>query len=170
MRIPFFCSLLVLTILGSIGAAQSVINAGFNDQSGWATENDAVLGHPGGEGSWEWDTPVVDETVVVAMETVLPTEGTGLGLTYAGGDFFSQDITFDNSGMYVFELDVNAIIGVSEPVGLNLVDGEFELQLGDSTSSVYVIERQNGWETISWGQFVEAGSHEFSIRNTLIAP
>lgn len=88
----------------------AAVNPDFNDASGWSTSNDAVLGHPGGVAPWSWTTPVAG-VMVGATETVLPVEGSGLGLTYAGADNFSQTVTFPTTGQYTFLVEANAVAG-----------------------------------------------------------
>lgn len=155
--------------ISSLGAAQTIINSGFNDMSGWTTSNDAVLAHPGGVDPWEWNTPVVERNIVTAMETVLPVEGSGMGLTYAGADTFTQEVLFDTGGEYLFEVDANAIMGtVLMPAGVsNLVDGEFAFRLDSATSPVQIVDDALGWTTFSWTVDVSEGLHQIGLRNTL---
>ena len=147
--------------------AQTIENPGFNDLSGWTTSNDATLAHPGGVAPWSWDTPVSAALIVNASETVLPTEGSGMGITYAGLDNFSQSVDFPNSGEYTISVDANALSGTS--IGA-LVDGQFVFFVGSKSSPTNVVATANGWETFSWTDTFTAGSHLVGVRNTLTAP
>jgi len=163
-------SLLLLAAGGVAGAvgAQSVVNAGFNDLTGWATANDATLAHPGGTAPWSWNTPIVATTVVNATETVLPTEGSGLGITYAGADSFLQSVVFPAAGNYVFSVKANALTGTAVN-GLPMIDGMFAFVLDSMQSPVMTVVTTDGWETFSWQGAASAGSHSIGLTNTLAA-
>ena len=70
-------------------SAVTLVNAGFNDLTGWDLRNDATLAETGGTAPWTWTTPVAN-VLVTSTETINPTEGTGMGITYGGGDAFTQ--------------------------------------------------------------------------------
>ncbi len=168
-----FLSLLFLGLgglsLNNITVAQPVINPGFNDNSGWATSNDATLAHPGGSTSWSWQTPIVASVFVKATETVLPTEGAGMGITYAGSDSFIQRVLFPNAGTYTFSVDANAIAGTAAN-GISMVDGQFDFVVGGAGSSpINVVTTTSGWSNYRWTTFVTAGTHNVGVRNRLSA-
>jgi hypothetical protein len=162
-------ALLVLMVCCQSLDAQTVVNGGFNTTAGWATANDAVLAHPGGTAPWSWDTPVVSTTIVNATETVLPVEGSGMGLTYAGADSFSQDIVFPVTGNYVFSVDANAITGTVN-ASPTLVDGQFRFFVAGQTSPDFTVPTGAGWTNYSWTALVTAGSRTVRIQNPLTAP
>lgn len=171
--IPSQCSLWLCVALALAATcqsltAQTVFNRGFNTMTDWTTANDAVLAHPGGTAPWSWATPVVNTTIVNATETVLPVEGSGMGLTYAGADNFSQDVVFPTTGNYIFSVDANAVAGtvnMSSP----LVDGQFAFFVGGQTSPVNTVPTADGWTTYTWTALVTAGSRTVRIQNPLIA-
>ncbi|MEM6999102.1 MAG: hypothetical protein AAF419_04625 [Pseudomonadota bacterium] len=148
--------------------AVTLINPGFNDQSGWATDNDAVLGNPGGVAPWEWVTPVVASVVVQSSETVLPFEGTGMGLTYAGLDSFKQIVNIPTPGEYEFSIYANALSGDTN-FGATLVNGRFVFLAGGAQSPNMTVATVNGWEKFSWTTFLDAGNQVIGIENNLAA-
>lgn len=161
-----FAAFLLGSCLPATTLAQTVINGEFNDQSGWMTANDATLAHPGGVAPWSWNTPVVAATIVNATETVLPTEGSGMGITYAGSDSFIQEVTFPTDGEYTLSVDANSITGTALS---QMVDGQFQFVLGNSSSPTFIVSNADPWETYSWTTSVIAGPYNVGIRNTLSA-
>ena len=159
-------AMLACATLGSAAWALPVVNPGFNDQSGWATSNDATLAHPGGVAPWSWNTPIVATVVVNATETVLPTEGAGMGITYAGSDSFSQSIIFPSDGTYTMAVDVNSITGTAIS---QMVDGQFQFFVGGAASPVSTVANADGWQRYTWTTFVTAGAKNVGVRNTLSA-
>lgn len=157
---------LLACCMASTSMAQTVVNGGFNDLSGWSTTNDATLAHPGGVAPWSWNTPVVGTLVVNATETVLPTEGSGMGITYAGSDSFLQSVTFPADGDYTFQVDVNSITGTAVS---QMVDGQFRFVVGGANSPTFTVPNADVWQTYSWTTSVLAGSHNVGVRNTLSA-
>jgi hypothetical protein len=147
----------------------SIINAGFNDQSGWFAINDAVLGNSGGaEPGWSWNTPVTSTVVLDFSETVLPLEGSGMGLTYGGLDRFTQPVTLTVSGDYEFKVKANAIEGMSIGVGYEkpLSDGIFVFySVGVRGSPLFRVAAGDGWKEYSWTTNLEAGTHQIAIGN-----
>ena len=166
-RLAFLLACINLS-LGNWAVAQSVVNPGFNDNSGWTLANDATLAHPGGEAPWSWDTPVVATTFVNSAEDVLPPEGSGMGITYAGSDSFTQSVLFPSSGLYTFSVDANAISGTAVQ-GLPTVDGLFAFFAGGSSSPDNLVTTASGWNSYQWTTFVSAGAQNVGLRNTLSA-
>lgn len=163
----FLLALIFLGIAASTRvSAVTVVNAGFNDLSGWTTLNDAVLAHPGGTAPWSWNTPVVASVVVSSTETILPLEGSGLGITYAGADTFSQMVNIDTAGDYMFSVDANAVTGTGVN-NLPLIDGIFEIFAGGAASPDFTVVTTDGWSNFSWTTTLAAGMLDVGLRNTL---
>ena len=171
VRPMFLLFLLILGVAASTRVlAVTVVNPGFNDLTGWITANDATLAHPGGTAPWSWNTPVVVGTSVNSTETILPTEGTGLGITYAGADSFTQTVNILTAGDYVFSVDANAVTGTSSISGLGdfpLIDGRFQLFGGSASSPDMTVVTTNGWENFSWTTTLSAGLLDIGLSNTL---
>jgi len=167
-----YLGLLLLLALGTTlstrAFAVTVANAGFNDQTGWTTANDATLAHPGGTAIWTWVTPVVSSVVVTSREDILPTEGTGLGLTYAGLDSFTQFVDIPTAEEYLFSIDANAVTGTGAS-GLRLIDGVFDIFAGSASSGNLTVSTSDGWETFTWLTALDAGLLQVGIRNKLAA-
>ena len=153
---------------GSAALAQTVVNPSFEDLTGWTLDNDATLAHPGGMAPWSWNTPLVASVVVNATETVLPVDGLGMGITYAGGDEFLQSVVFPADGNYTLSVLANSISGTSTAGGgVPLVNGRFELFVDGDVSPANVPITTDGWALFEWTTFVTAGAHDIGLRNTL---
>ena len=168
-----YLGLLLLLALGATlstrAFAVTVDNAGFNDLTGWTTANDATLAHPGGTAPWNWITPVVSSVIVNSTETILPLEGSGLGITYAGADSFSQTVDILTAGDYIFSVDANAVAGTRTPGDFALLDGSFELFAGGATSPDMDVVTTDGWSNFSWTTTLTAGMLDIGLRNTRAA-
>lgn len=147
-------------------AAIVVANAGFNNTSAWRVENDATLAHPGGTAPWSWDTPVSATNIVHATETVLPLEGSGMAITYAGYDRMTQAVMIPATGLYRLSVAANAIAGSS---GSTLVDGQFQFFAAGSVSPIFTVPTRGGWRTYEWTTTIGAGPRNVGLTNTLIA-
>jgi len=165
--------LLGMGALGNWAGAQTVANPGFNDNSGWTLVNDATLAYPGGVAPWSWNTPVSATKFVHSTEDVLPLEGSGLGITYAGGgDSFTQSVLFPSSGLYTFSVDAKAISGTisfSSTVGGNtpMVNGLFAFFADGASSPNKLVATASGWNNYQWTTFISAGERNVGLGNTL---
>lgn len=153
-------------------SAVTVINGGFNDQTGWTLSNDAELANTGGTADWTWTTPVVGN-LITSTETILPPEGTGFGITYGGVDAFtqSQSVEILTTGDYIFSVDANALTGSvflqSISADRTLVDGAFQLFAGSSTFSPNMdVTTTDGWKTFTWTTTLDAGFLDVGLRTT----
>ena len=165
-------------ISGAAQAALTVVNAGFNDQTGWTLTNDARLGNPGGTAPWTWKTPVAGNTIT-STETINPTEGSGFGITYAGSDIFRQNVNIATAGDYLFSVKANALTGTafvpSNNVTLQLGNGTFDLFAcqspcpttipSSSRSLINSVVTANDWVTYTWTVALGAGIFDVGIRN-----
>lgn len=156
-------------------SAVTVVNGGFNDQTGWTLSNDAQLANPGGTAPWTWTTPV-SSNLVTSTETILPTEGTGFGITYAGADAFtqSQSVEILTAGDYIFSVDANALSGtvnLSQTPGIAqpLLDGAFQLFAGSAFSPNMDVITTNDWVTFTWMTTLDAGQLDVGLRTTNLA-
>jgi hypothetical protein len=149
-------------------SAVTLVNAGFNDLTGWDLRNDATLAETGGTADWTWTTPVAN-VLVTSTETVNPTEGTGFGITYGGGDAFtqSQSVEITTAGDYIFSVDANALTGSALVSGSNrtLVDGTFALFAGSASSPVFDVMTTDDWMTFTWTATLDAGLIDVGLRN-----
>ncbi len=149
-------------------SAVTVVNGGFNDQTGWTLKNDALLGEAGGPAGWSWLTPVAGNTVT-STEAITPTEGTGFGITYAGADAFtqSQSVEILTAGDYIFSVDANALTGdVLLGTGGNrtLLDGTFSLFAGSASSPIMDVITTDDWMTLTWTTTLSAGLLDVGLR------
>lgn len=143
--------------------AQSVVNAGFNDTTGWILNNDADLANPGGVAPWTWTTLVAPKLINVS-ETVLPTEGSGMAITYAGIDSYVQSVNIAQAGMYTLSVDANALSGSLTQLG-SLVSGQFRFQANGVFSPVFTLLPESSWETLKWTSYFDSGSRTVGIYN-----
>jgi len=163
--------------LSTQAAAVTIVNAGFNDQTGgWTLANDARLGNPGGTAPWTWTTPLVG-TVITFTETTNPTEGSGFGITYGGSDIFRQNVNIATAGDYLFSVKANALTGTARIAGGNvpLVNGTFDLFAcqspcptnipSSSRSPINSVVTANDWVTYTWTEALGAGIFDVGIRN-----
>jgi hypothetical protein len=151
-------------------SAVTLVNAGFNDLTGWDLSNDATLAETGGPAGWTWNTPVANNTVT-STEAIAPTEGTGFGITYGGLDAFtqSQSVDIPTAGDYIFSVDANALTGsvfLSTGSTQELVDGAFELFAGSASSSNMDVITTDDWVTFTWTVSLDAGLIDVGLRNT----
>ena len=100
-------------------------------------------------------------------ETVLPLEGSGLGITYAGADCFQQSITFLESGTYTLTVYANAIEGTANPSASQLIDGVFAFKLDQALSTDITVNTADGWTQFEKTFYVSAGAHTVGVENTL---
>ena len=152
-------------------SAVTLVNAGFNDETGWDLANDATLAETGGAAGWSWNTPVANNTVT-STEAVSPTEGTGFGITYAGFDAFTQSVDIPTSGEYIFSVDANALTGsvfTSSGITFDLTDGGFEFFAGGTSSSSMDVITTDDWVTFTWTTTLDAGLIDIGLRTTDIA-
>ena len=154
-------------------SAVTIVNAGFNDQTGWNLRNDATLAETGGAAGWTWTTPVAGN-IVTSTEAVYPTEGTGFGITYGGYDAFtqSQSVEILTAGDYIFSVDANALTGsvfLSTGSTTDLVDGAFELFAGGASSSSMGVITTDDWVTFTWTTTLDAGLIDVGLRTTDLA-
>jgi hypothetical protein len=156
-------------------AAVTVVNAGFNDQTGWTLKNDALLAETGGPTGWSWLTPAAGNTVT-STEAIAPTEGTGFGITYAGADAFtqSQSVEILTAGDYIFSVDANALTGTvnlsnSPTIARPLLDGAFSLFAGSVFSPNMDVITTNDWMTFTWTTTLSAGLLDVGLRTTNLA-
>ena len=154
-------------------AAVTVVNAGFNDQTGWGLLNDAQLAEAGGPAGWTWVTPVAGNTVT-STEAIAPTEGTGFGITYAGADAFTQNVNILTAGDYIFSVDANALTGTvnlsnSPAIARPLLDGAFSLFAGSAFSPNMDVITTDDWMTFTWTTTLSAGLLDVGLRNTNLA-
>lgn len=149
-------------------SAVTIVNAGFNDQTGWDLRNDATLAETGGTAPWTWTTPVAG-VLVTSTETITPTEGTGMGITYGGGDAFtqSQSVEIVTAGVYDISVQANALTGTALTSGGNrtLIDGAFELFAGTASSSSMNVITTDDWKTFTWRTTLDAGLIDAGLRN-----
>jgi len=171
IKIALGASALVVSVATSTQvSAVTVVNGGFNDQTGWDLTNDATLAETGGAAPWSWTTPVANNTVT-STEDVFPTEGTGFGITYGGFDAFtqSQSVDIPTAGDYIFSVDANALTGsvfLSTGSTEGLVDGAFELFAGGASSSNMDVITTDDWMTFTWTVTLDAGLIDVGLRNT----
>lgn len=149
-------------------SAVTIVNAGFNDLTGWDLRNDATLAETGGTADWTWTTPVAG-VLVTSTETINPTEGTGFGITYGGGDAFtqSQSVEILTAGVYDISVKANALTGTALVSGSNrtLLDGAFELFAGSASSSNFDVFTEDDWMTFTWTTTLDAGLIDVGLRN-----
>lgn len=159
-------------LIAGPAAAVTVVNAGFNDQTGWTLVNDAELGNPGGTAPWTWTSPVAGN-LITSTETINPTEGSGFGITYAGADRFLQDVNIAVAGEYIFSVNANALTGTAYLPNIRatrpLVNGAFRLLADGMSSSTMNVITTDGWTTYSWTATLAAGTIEVGLRNTAAA-
>lgn len=172
IKIALSASALTISVATSTQvSAVTLVNAGFNDDTGWALANDATLAETGGTAPWSWNTPEANNTVT-STEDVFPTEGDGFGITYGGFDSFTQSVDIPTSGDYVFSIEANALTGsvfTSTGSTFDLTDGGFEFFAGDATSSNMNVTATDGWVTYTWTTTLDAGLIDIGIRTTDIA-
>lgn len=156
-------------------SAVTVINGGFNDLTGWTLSNDAELANTGGTADWTWTTPVAGN-LVTSTETVLPPEGTGFGITYAGADAFtqSQSVEILTAGDYIFSVDANALTGTvnlsnSPTIARPLLDGAFSLFADSVFSPNMDVITTDDWMTFTWTTTLDAGFLDVGLRTTDLA-
>jgi len=149
-------------------SAVTIVNAGFNDQTGWDLKNDAKLAETGGAAPWTWTTTVAN-VLVTSTEDIFPPEGTGFGITYGGGDAFeqSQQVNISTTGVYDISVKANALTGTALVSGSNrpLLDGAFELFVGTASSPIFDVITTDGWDTLTWRTTLDAGLIDVGLRN-----
>jgi len=149
-------------------SAVTIVNAGFDHPTdGWILKNDATLAETGGTADWTWTTPVAN-VLVTSTETILPTEGTGFGITYGGGDAFTQSQSVDilTAGDYFISVKANALTGTAL-LGSNtpLLDGAFELFAGTASSPNFDVITTDDWMTFTWRTTLDMGLIDLGLRN-----
>ena len=149
-------------------SAVTIVNAGFDHPTdGWILKNDATLAETGGTADWTWTTPVAN-VLVTSTETILPTEGTGFGITYGGGDAFtqSQSVEILTAGVYDISVKANALTGTAL-LGSNtpLLDGAFELFAGTASSPNFDVITTDDWMTFTWRTTLDMGLIDLGLRN-----
>ena len=150
-------------------SAVTIVNAGFDHPTdGWILKNDATLAETGGTADWTWTTPVAN-VLVTSTETILPTEGTGFGITYGGGDAFTQTQSVEilTAGVYDISVKANALTGTALVSGNNrtLLDGAFELFASTASSPNFDVITTDGWDTFTWRTTLDAGLIDIGLRN-----
>ena len=150
-------------------SAVTIVNAGFNDLTGWDLRNDATLAETGGTADWTWTTPVAG-VLVTSTETINPTEGTGFGITYGGGDAFtqSQNVEILTAGDYTFSVEANALTGsvfLGASGNPTLGNGAFQLFAGTASSSNMNVITTDDWMTFTWRTTLDMGSIDVGLRN-----
>ena len=176
IKIVLGTSALVVSVATSTQvSAVTVVNAGFNDDTGWTLLNDALLAEVGGPAGWGWVTPVALNTVT-STEAIAPTEGTGFGITYAGADAFtqSQSVEILTAGDYIFSVDANALTGTvnlsnSPTIARPLLDGAFSLFAGSASSPNMDVITTDDWMTYTWTATLSAGLLDVGLRTTDLA-
>jgi hypothetical protein len=149
-------------------SAVTIVNAGFNDQTGWDLRNDATLAETGGTAGWSWTTPVAN-VLVTSTETITPPEGTGMGITYGGGDAFtqSQSVEILTAGVYDISVEANALTGNALVSGSTrtLGDGTFALFAGSASSPTFDVITTDDWMNFTWRTTLDAGFIDVGLRN-----
>ena len=169
IKIALAASALTVSVATSTQvSAVTLVNAGFNDQTGWVLTNDATLAETGGQAGWTWTTPV-SGNIVTSTETINPTEGSGFGITYGGADAFtqSQSVEILTAGDYIFSVEANALTGSVLAAGSNrtLGNGAFQLFAGSASSSNMDVITTDDWMTFTWTTTLDAGLIDVGLRN-----
>ena len=162
------CAVAVAT---GANAHAALMNGSFEDGSAWTLANDADMPVAGGAAGWAWETPITGIDVITS-EDIFATDGASFAMTYAGGDFISQQVAVSQAGVYELSVDVNGVQGrYDSPIfPAPMVNGEFTLRIGNSLSDAYVAETQGGWSTVTFTAEIPApGTYLIEIRNTLAA-
>ena len=173
IKIALGASALTLSVTTSTQvSAVTIVNAGFNDQTGWDLRNDATLAETGGTAGWQWTTPVAN-VLVTSTETITPPEGTGFGITYGGGDAFtqSQSVEILTAGDYIFSVEANALTGSALVSGSDrtLLDGSFSLFAGSASSPTFDVITTDDWTIFTWTTTLDAGFVDVGLRNRATA-
>lgn len=161
-----------------------VVNSGFETVSDWVQTNNATYS-AGGVANWTYQDDLFPNEFYTITETVSPAAGSGMMMTYAGSDSFSQDVNFAASGIYTFSIQANALDhlnSVGTPVNpLAGNSGAFEFVLdgvsdglfwpgtltGGIASPATNVTMAGSWQTYTWDQYISAGTHNVGVRNSV---
>jgi hypothetical protein len=147
-------------------SAVTIVNAGFEDETGWSLSNEAKLAETGGAAGWSWTTDLGN--VITSTEAVSSTEGDRFGITFGNFDAFAQT-NIATAGDYYISVDANALTGtafVNPGFNEDLTDGAFQLFADGAFSPNMNVTTTDDWMTFTWTATLSEGDIDFGLRTT----